>query len=219
MIKAIEAESGAKVSIEQDGTIFIAAVSSEGGEIAANMIRGITQEIEVGTRFKGKVTRLMGMGAFVEFMPGKEGLVHVSALRGTDRRPDDAVKVGDEIDVRVVEVDPQGRINLSAIKLDEPYDPALHRAQRTWSGGGGGGFRGGDRDRGGFGVGTAIAAVTAAATVGPTKAATGALAETPTADSAAHRRRHRKPRNGQRPGKNPRGIRRDAEGGFARGGS
>ena len=215
MIKAIEAESGAKVSIEQDGTIFIAAVSGEGGEIAANMIRGITQEIEVGTRFKGKVTRLMGMGAFVEFMPGKEGLVHVSALRGTDRRPDDAVKVGDEIDVRVVEVDPQGRINLSAIKLDEPYDPALHRAQRetvvleaaeaavseaaietavdSW---------GGDRDRGGDRGGDR----------GPDRGGDRRFGRDPDRGSAAHRRRHRKPRNGQRPGKNPRGIRRDAEG-------
>jgi polyribonucleotide nucleotidyltransferase len=151
MIKQIEAESGAQVSIEQDGTIYIAAKSGEGGEIAANMIRGITSEIEVGTRFKGKVTRLMGMGAFVEFMPGKEGLVHTSLLSEEPiRRPDDAVKVGDEIDVRVVEVDPQGRINLSAIKLDEPYDPALHRAQREDRGPRGGGFRGGDRDRGGF---------------------------------------------------------------------
>jgi polyribonucleotide nucleotidyltransferase len=152
MIKQIEAESGAEISIEQDGTIYIAAKEGAGGEIAANMIRGITSEVEVGTRFKGKVTRLMGMGAFVEFLPGKEGLVHTSLLSEEPiRRPDDVVKVGDEIDVRVVEVDPQGRINLSAIKLDEPYDPALHRAQREDRGPrGGGGFRGGDRDRGGF---------------------------------------------------------------------
>ena len=65
MIKSIEAETGADVSIEQDGTIFIAAVDAAGGERAAEIIRSITQEIEIGAKYKGKVTRLMGMGAFV----------------------------------------------------------------------------------------------------------------------------------------------------------
>jgi polyribonucleotide nucleotidyltransferase len=154
-IKAIEAESGAKISIEQDGTIFIAATEGEGAEIAANMIRGMTAEVEVGTIFTGKVVRIIGMGAFVEFLPGKDGLVHISQLADpAPRRPDDAVKVGDELKVRVIEVDGQGRINLSAINLDQPFDPSTVKPREERPRGGGGfGGRGGDRDRGGSGGG------------------------------------------------------------------
>lgn len=159
-IKALEAETGAKISIEQDGTIFIAAVGAEAGDKAAAMIRGITSDVELGTIFTGKVTRVIGMGAFVEFLPGKEGLVHVSHLSETTiRRPDDAVKVGDELKVRVIEVDGQGRVNLSAINLDEPFDPSTIKPREDRGGprGGRGGFGGdrggrGDRgDRGGYG--------------------------------------------------------------------
>jgi len=152
MIKSIEAETGAKISIEQDGTIFIAAVDGAGGEKAASIVRGITSEVEVGTDYTAKVTRVIGMGAFVEFLPGKEGLVHVSHLaEPAPRRPDDVVKVGDEIKVRVIEVDPQGRVNLTAIGLDEPFDPSKVKPREERGGGRpGGGFRGGDRDRGGF---------------------------------------------------------------------
>ncbi|MEP6755405.1 MAG: polyribonucleotide nucleotidyltransferase [Chthonomonadales bacterium] len=157
-IKAIEAESGAKISIEQDGTIFISSITGEGAEIAANMVRGMTSDVEVGTIFTGKVVRLMGMGAFVEFLPGKDGLCHISQLAApAPRRPDDVVKIGDEIKVRVIEVDGQGRINLSAINLDQPFDPSTvkPREDRPRSGGFGGRDRGGDRggprggDRGG----------------------------------------------------------------------
>src|SRR5262249_11484263 len=95
-----------------------------------------------------------GMGAFVEFLPGKDGLVHVSHLSETPiRRPDDVVKVGDEIEVRVIEVDPQGRVNLSAIGLDEPFDPSTIKPREDRGRGGPGG-RGGDRGGprgGGFG--------------------------------------------------------------------
>ncbi len=158
-IKSIEAESGAKISIEQDGTIFISSVNADGAELAANMIRGMTSEIEVGTIFTGKVVRLMGMGAFIEFLPGKDGLCHTSLLADpAPKRPDDVVKIGDEIKVRVVEVDPQGRVNLSAINLDQPYDPSMakraggdDRGDRGRGGFGGGGGR--DRGRGGFGGG------------------------------------------------------------------
>jgi polyribonucleotide nucleotidyltransferase len=153
-IKALEAETGAKISIEQDGTIFIAAVGAEAGERAAQMIRGITSDVELGSDFTAKVTRVIGMGAFAEFLPGKEGLIHISHLADpAPRRPDDVVKVGDEIKVRVIEVDQQGRVNLSAIGLDEPFDPSKvkPREERGGPRGGRGGF-GGDRggDRGGF---------------------------------------------------------------------
>ena len=158
MIKKITADTGAQIDIQQDGKIFIAAVDQEAGRRAADIILGMVGEMEVGGLFTGKVTRLIGMGAFVEIMPGREGLVHVSHLRNPPvRRPEEAVKVGDEIQVRVIEVDQQGRINLSAINLDQPFDPNMSKRpddgrpprDRNDRGGGGGGGRFGDRDRGG----------------------------------------------------------------------
>lgn len=147
MIKKIEAETGASISIEQDGTVYVAAVEAAGGEGAVKMIKGITAVVEPGEMFTGKVTRLMGMGAFVEFLPGKEGLVHVSQLSTEHiRRPDDVVKVGDELQVRVIEVDSQGRYNLSAINLDQPFDPST--VQKHESRGGGRGDRPRNPDRG-----------------------------------------------------------------------
>jgi polyribonucleotide nucleotidyltransferase len=149
MIKKITAETGAQIDIQQDGKIFIAAVDQSAGQRAADIIMGMVGEIEVGTIFTGKVTRLIGMGAFVEIAPGREGLVHVSHLRIPPvRRPEEAVKLGDEIKVRVIEVDGQGRVNLSAINLDQPFDASM--AKRPDDGRGGPRFGGGDRgDRGG----------------------------------------------------------------------
>jgi polyribonucleotide nucleotidyltransferase len=144
MIKRITAETGAQIDIQQDGKIYIAAVDQSAGRRAADIIMGMVGDIEVGTIFTGKVTRLIGMGAFVEVAPGREGLVHVSHLRVPPvRRPEEAVKLGDEIKVRVIEVDPQGRVNLSAINLDQPFDPAM--AKRPDDGRGGPRFGGGDR--------------------------------------------------------------------------
>jgi polyribonucleotide nucleotidyltransferase len=153
-IKKITAETGAQIDIQQDGKIFIAAVDQLAGKKAADMILGMVGDIEVGSIHQGRVTRLIGMGAFVEILPGKEGLVHVSHLRVPPvRRPEEAVKLGDIIPVRVIEVDQQGRVNLSAINLDQPYDPGMaKRADDGRGPGGGGGGRFGDRggrDRGG----------------------------------------------------------------------
>ena len=158
MIKKITADTGAQIDIQQDGKIFIAAVDQEAGRRAADIILGMVGEMEVGGIFTGKVTRLIGMGAFVEIMPGREGLVHVSHLKNPPvRRPEEAVKMGDEIQVRVIEVDQQGRINLSAINLDQPFDPNMAKRpddgrpprDRNDRGGDRGGGRFGDRDRGG----------------------------------------------------------------------
>jgi polyribonucleotide nucleotidyltransferase len=160
MIKKITAETGAQIDIQQDGKIYIAAVDQSAGQRAADIIMGMVGEIEVGTLFTGKVTRLIGMGAFVEIAPGREGLVHVSHLQVPPvRRPEEAVKLGDEIKVRVIEVDGQGRVNLSAINLDKPFDASMAKRPDDGRGGPprfGGGDRGGDRggprfggDRGG----------------------------------------------------------------------
>ena len=113
-IKKIVEETGAKIDIEEDGRIYIAAVNSEEAAKAIDMINGITAEAEVGKVYTGKVTRLMAFGAFVEILPGKEGLVHISQL-STERvnKVEDVVSVGDEIVVKVTEIDQKGRINLS----------------------------------------------------------------------------------------------------------
>ncbi len=152
-IKQITADTGAQIDIQQDGKIFIAAVDQEAGQRAAGIILGMVGDIEPGTIYTGKVTRLIGMGAFVEILPGREGLVHVSHLADPPvRRPDDACKVGDEIQVRVIEVDGQGRVNLSAINLDKPFDSGMARRPDDGRGGGRDRDRGGDRGgRGGFG--------------------------------------------------------------------
>lgn len=113
-IKKIVEETGAKIDIEEDGSVYIAAVNSEEAAKAIDMINGITAEAEVGKVYTGKVTRLMAFGAFVEILPGKEGLVHISQL-STERvnKVEDVVSVGDEIVVKVTEIDQKGRINLS----------------------------------------------------------------------------------------------------------
>lgn len=113
-IKKIVEETGAKIDIEEDGRIYIAAVNSEQAAKAIDIINGITAEAEVGKVYTGKVTRLMNFGAFVEILPGKEGLVHISQL-STEHvgKVEDVVSVGDEIVVKVTEIDQKGRINLS----------------------------------------------------------------------------------------------------------
>lgn len=122
-IKKIIEETGVKIDIEDDGKVFIAAVDMEAGQKAVKIIETLVREVEVGTSYTGKVTRLMNFGAFVEILPGKEGLVHISQLaRERVEKVEDVVKVGDEILVKVTEVDRQGRINLSRKEL-LPVDP------------------------------------------------------------------------------------------------
>lgn len=154
-IKRITADTGAQIDIQQDGKIFIAAVTQEAGKRAADIIRSMVADVDVGEIYTGRVTRVIGMGAFVEILPGKEGLVHTSHLADPPpRRPDDAVKVGDELKVRVIEVDGQGRVNLSAVHLDQPFDPSMARRSddgRPPRGRFGDRDRDRDRDRGGRG--------------------------------------------------------------------
>lgn len=106
------------IDIEDDGTIYIAAVNQEAGQKAVRMIEDLTRTIEVGQIYTGKVTRLMNFGAFVEILPGKEGLVHISQLaHNRVNKVEDVVQVGDTLAVKVVEIDHMGRINLSAKEL------------------------------------------------------------------------------------------------------
>ncbi|MFC4804368.1 polyribonucleotide nucleotidyltransferase [Filifactor villosus] len=114
VINKIIDETGAKIDIEQDGNIFILAVERDKGKLAKEMIEAIVEEPEVGKTYRAKVTRLMDFGAFAEFLPGKEGLIHISQA-DTQRTAsvESLWKVGDEVDVMLMEVDPQGRMNLS----------------------------------------------------------------------------------------------------------
>jgi len=114
MINKIIAETGVKIDIEDNGKVYVATTDADAGKKAIKMIEGIGREVEVGSIFTGKVVRIMPFGAFVEFLPGKEGLVHISKL-DTKRveKVEDIVKEGDEILVKVIEIDKQGRINLS----------------------------------------------------------------------------------------------------------
>ncbi|HOP72950.1 MAG TPA: polyribonucleotide nucleotidyltransferase [Thermoclostridium caenicola] len=122
IINKIIAETGVKIDIEDDGTVYVATTDEEAGKKAITMIEGIAGNVEPGQVYNGHVTRLMQFGAFVEFLPGKEGLVHISKL-DTKRvkKVEDVVNVGDEIKVKVIEIDKQGRINLSRkdVLLDE----------------------------------------------------------------------------------------------------
>lgn len=114
VIRGIIEETGAKIDIEDDGTIFIAAVEEAAANKAIEIITNLTKEVEVGEVYLGKVTRLMNFGTFVEVLPGKEGLVHISKLaKERVENVEDVVNVGDEIMVKVIEIDKQGRINLS----------------------------------------------------------------------------------------------------------
>lgn len=114
VIKKITEESGAKIDIEEDGTVYVAAADQASANKAIEAINAITAEPEIGMIYTGKVTRLMNFGAFVEFMPGREGLVHISQLaKERVEKVKDVVNVGDEIVVKLVEIDAKGRMNLS----------------------------------------------------------------------------------------------------------
>ena len=114
VINKIIAETGVKIDIEDDGRVFISSPNQEAAEKALKIIIGITKDVEAGEVYTGKVVRIMNFGAFVEILPGKEGLVHISKLaHHRVEKVEDVVNVGDEIEVKVTEIDSQGRINLS----------------------------------------------------------------------------------------------------------
>jgi DNA polymerase III epsilon subunit family exonuclease len=114
MIRKIQEETQTEINVEDDGTVEIAAVSGENSRKAIQWIESLTREVEVGALYLGKVTRIMGFGAFVEILPGKEGLVRIGELADYHvPTVEDVVSVGDEVMVVVTEIDRQGRVNLS----------------------------------------------------------------------------------------------------------
>jgi polyribonucleotide nucleotidyltransferase len=160
MIRKITEETGAQIDVEDDGRVFIAAVDQEGGKRAIEWIKSLTDEVEVGRIYQGKVVRIMPFGAFVEVLPGQDGLVHISKL--TDHRVErveEVANIGDEIVVKAVEIDSQGRLNLSrqaaieeltakGLPIEESINPeAMAAALASPAPAREGGF--GGRDRGG----------------------------------------------------------------------
>ena len=120
MINKIIDETGVKIDIEDDGRVFISTPDQAAADKARKIIEGIARDIQVGDTFTGKVVRIMNFGAFVELLPGKDGMIHISKL--ADHRVEkveDVVKIGDDIEVKVNEIDAQGRVNL--IRTDIQY--------------------------------------------------------------------------------------------------
>ena len=122
MINKIIADcGGVKIDIEDDGRVYIATPDSEMAGKAQRIIEGIAKDVEVGDVFPGKVVRIMSFGAFVEFAPGKDGMIHISKLANERvEKVEDVVNIGDDLEVRVAEIDSQGRINL--VRNDIVYE-------------------------------------------------------------------------------------------------
>ena len=149
MINKIIEETGVKIDIEDDGSVFIATENAEAAKRARAIVEGIAKDLEVGDVFTGKVVRIMTFGAFVEYAPGKDGMIHISKL--ANHRVDkveDVVSIGDTLECRVAEIDSQGRINL--VRNDIVYDDESMPVRRPPRRDGDRGGRGGER-RGGRG--------------------------------------------------------------------
>ena len=119
-INKIISDTGAKVDINDEGQVFIASPDLASAEAAQQMINGLIEEIEVGKIYTGKVVRLMNFGAFVECLPGKDGLLHISKIcKARVEKVEDMLNIGDTVTVKVVEIDNQGRVNLTRIGLED----------------------------------------------------------------------------------------------------
>ena len=154
MIRSIQEQTGAKIDIEDDGSVFIAAADGPSAQKAREMIEGLIEEAVVGRIYTGKVVRVTDFGAFVQILPGTDGLVHISQLDSQRvEKVEDVARVGDEITVMVTNIDSDGRIRLSRQAVLEGWTPeeAMERdrggARRPTGGGGRPPGRGGGRGR------------------------------------------------------------------------
>ena len=147
-IRAIQEDTGVKIDIEDDGSVFIASSDGEAAERAVQMVQALTEEATIGKIYTGKVVRTTDFGAFVEILPGTDGMVHISQLADY-RVPsvEDVVRVGDEIMVMVIDIDGEGKIRLSRQAVLEGWtaEEAREHDRRRPSGGSGGGRPSGGR--------------------------------------------------------------------------
>jgi polyribonucleotide nucleotidyltransferase len=154
-IRALQEETGTIIDIQEDGTVYIASTNSEGAKIAQEKVESLGESVVIGNIYTGKVVRIEAFGAFVELLPGVDGLVHISQL-DTERvnSVEDICKLGDELTVMVTDVDPQGKVRLSRQAVLEGWSVEEAREKDKGGRSGGGGGRGGPRgggDRGGRG--------------------------------------------------------------------
>jgi polyribonucleotide nucleotidyltransferase len=132
VIRQIVKDTGAEINIEDDGTVVIASISATGSNLALDIINKIIEIPEVGKTYKGKVTRILDFGAFVEYLPGKEGLVHISHLDiNRVNKVTDVLNIGDEIEVKLIKKDEEGRYNLSRKALMPGYDAEKEAARES----------------------------------------------------------------------------------------
>ena len=152
-IRALQEETGVTIDVQEDGTVYIASTNAEGAKIAQERVAGLGENAVIGNIYTGKVVRIADFGAFVEILPGVDGLVHISQLDSERvNKVEDVVGMGDEITVMVTDIDPQGKIRLSRQAVLEGWtaEEAREKDQRKPGGGRpGGGGRGGDRRGGG----------------------------------------------------------------------
>jgi polyribonucleotide nucleotidyltransferase len=113
-IRDITEKSGATINIDDDGTVLIASTEADSSDKAREMIEALVREPERGTVYAGKVKKITNFGAFVEILPGKEGLLHISQIAHKRiNKVEDVLKVGDEIEVKLLDIDAQGKLDLS----------------------------------------------------------------------------------------------------------
>ncbi len=150
-IRSLQEETGTKIDVQEDGTVYIASTEGKGAQIAQERVEALGESAVIGNIYTGKVVRITDFGAFVEILPGVDGLVHISQLDSERvNKVEDVVSMGDEITVMVTDIDPLGKIRLSRQAVLEGWTPeeARERDQRKPSGGGRGGERGGYRGGG-----------------------------------------------------------------------
>ena len=149
-IKALMADTGTQIDVEDDGSVAISGIDKEGIKSAIEYIEGMGKEVMAGEIYDGEVVRMMSFGAFVNILPGKDGMVHVSDMgqEGFVADANDVLHVGDKVKVRVKKIDDQGRVNLS-MNMDPAMDEKIESSKRERTGGDRGGSRGGSRG-GGF---------------------------------------------------------------------
>ena len=156
-IRALQEETHTKIDIQEDGTVYIASTDSVGAKIAQERVAGLTESVVIGNIYTGKVVRTEAFGAFVNLLPGIDGLVHISQLASERvNAVEDVCVLGDELTVMVTDVDTQGKIRLSRQAVLEGWSAEEAREKDKGGRSGGGGSRGGDRggrggDRGGRG--------------------------------------------------------------------
>jgi polyribonucleotide nucleotidyltransferase len=148
MIRSLQDQFGVKIDIDDDGSVFVSSPDGPAAEAAVSEIEKMTEEVKVGRIYTGKVVRIEPYGAFVEILPGQDGMVHISQLADY-RVPsvEDVVQMGDEITVMVIDIDPTGKVRLSRQAVLEGWSAEEAREHDRAGGGSRGGDRGGDRGR------------------------------------------------------------------------